>query len=467
LYQKSRLVVFLGWLSLITLFFSFGRHFDALTTFLLNYLPGYNKFRVPATILVLLQFAIVVLAGYGIKFTLSPQAGKSFLFKNLKKIFMGFIVVFILFAMFNSVFEQLGFLKEGDAQRYSPEQLNQLKQERFDKFVNDGYMALLFFIAALGTLYLWALKKIPKHVFLIIIALLTMFDLYQVNKRFLQNLTHHTNLEREFKTSKLDQFLLNDTNEMFRIYPLAGDFGLNKWAYHHQIIGGYHGAKLQRYQDIIDHCLNAEIDGQAPINWNIVNMLNVKYLIFNQSIPLPNLEFAYNDKTIEKAALKSRDFLPRAWFVKDVEKITKKEEIWQTLNSRKFNPAEIAIVEKDIPPIASPMKTEVTFSHYDLDSIKIKVQTDTTSFLVVSEIFYPAGWKAFIDGEESEIYATNYILRGLVIPTGEHEIEFIFEPKSFALGILLSWIGISITFLSILIGAILFFLQRRNIKHES
>jgi hypothetical protein len=463
IYQKSKIVKYLGWLSLITLFFSFGKHFTILSSFLLHYLPWFNKFRVPATILVLLQFSIVVLAGYGIQFVVSATAEKSFLYKNMKKIFISFIVLFLLFAIFNSLFLQLSFVKSGDIERYSTEQLNQLKMLRFDRLVNDGYVALLLLIALSGALFLLVLKKIPPHLFLLVIAFLTMFDLFRVNHRFLQNITHHTNVEREFQTTKLDQFLLDDS-DIFRIYPLAGDFGLNKWAYHHQTIGGYHGAKLQRYQDIIEHCLHSEMDGKVPINWNIVNMLNVKYLIFNQSIPLENLEFAYHDRAIEKAALLNKEYLPRAWFVNDVTIVTDKKESWQKLNDRNFNPRFTALVETEIPAVSAPQNQDISISHYDLDKIELQVKNDVTSFMVISEVYYPAGWNAYIDGKQAEIFATNYILRGLVVPAGEHKIELLFEPESYKLGILLSWIGISTTFLAIIIGSI-FYVYRRNKKN--
>jgi hypothetical protein len=460
---KSRMIKFLGWLCLITLFFSFGKHFDALSTFLLAYLPGFNKFRVPATILVLLQFAIVVLAAYGIQFTASANSGKSFLSKHIKKIFIAGIILFLLFAIVSSAFQQLSFMKTGESERYSAEQLNQLKLMRYDKLINDGYLALLFLIGTIGAIFLWLRKKISRPVFLILIALLSFTDLIRVNKRFLQKVTHYTNLEREFQTTRLDKFLLEDS-DLFRIYPLASEFQMNKWAYHHQTIGGYHGAKLQRYEDIISNCLNYELDYRVPINWNIVNMLNVKYLIFDQMIPLENLEYAFYDSQQKKTAILNKDSLPRAWFVSEAKKIIEKEAIWKELNNRNFNPKQTAIVEQDIPQIETPTAAEVQIIHHDLDNLILQTKNDSTSFLVISEIYYPAGWNAYINGEPTDIYATNYILRGIVVPAGEHNIELKFQPKSYTLGILLSWIGISITVLAILIGSLFFWRQYNGKK---
>ena len=147
----------------------------------------------------------------------------------------------------------------------------------------------------MGLILLAGRKKIRKYSFLILIAILVITDLLLIDSRFLQNVTPQQNIQKNYEKTDADKFLLQDS-ENYRIYPLAREFGQNSWAYYHQTIGGYHGAKLKRYQEIIENCLNAEFLDRIPINWNIVNMLNAKYVIFTQKLPLDNLEYAYYDR---------------------------------------------------------------------------------------------------------------------------------------------------------------------------
>ena len=288
-YNRSRMVIILFSISIFTLFFSFGRHLPILSNFLLEFLPGFNKFRVPAMILVLLQFCTVILAGFGIKTIVQKlkEEDKKF-FDLFQKVLIAVFVLFIIFIAFSSSLDNLGLQHAGDSSKYSPAQVKQLKVLRSEKLINDGIQTGLFLLASLGLILLAGRKKIGKYPFLILIALLVITDLLLIDSRFLQNVTSQQNIEKYYEKTDADKFLLQDT-ENYRIYPLAREFGQNSWAYYHQTIGGYHGAKLKRYQEIIENCLNAEFLDRIPINWNIVNMLNSKYVIFTQKLPLYNL----------------------------------------------------------------------------------------------------------------------------------------------------------------------------------
>ncbi len=451
-YNKNRMVKILFSVSIFTLFLSFGRHLPFLSNFLLEYLPGFNKFRVPAMILVLLQFCTVILAGFGIKTIIQKikEDDKKF-FDLFQKILITVFVLFIIFLAFSSSLEHLGLQHSGDSSKYNPAQIKQLKVLRSEKLVNDGLQTGLFLLASIGLILLAGRKKIGKYPFLILIAILVITDLLLIDSRFLQNVTPQQNIEKQYNETNADRFLLQDT-ENYRIYPLAREFGQNRWAYYHQTIGGYHGAKLKRYQDIIEHCLNAEFLNRIPINWNIVNMLNVKYVIFTQKLPLDNLEYVYYDRKQKQTVYWNKTYLPRAWFVNNTELITNNKAIWKKLNDPEFSPAQTAIVEKDIPATYTPTECSVTPAEFALHDLKFNVTTDTTSFLTISEIYYPAGWKAYIDGEETEIFATNYILRGVVVPKGEHVLEIKFESKTYLLSLKLSLIGLILAILIFLIG---------------
>jgi uncharacterized membrane protein YfhO len=193
-------------------------------------------------------------------------------------------------------------------------------------------------------------------------------------------------------------------------------------------------------------------------------MLNAKYVIYPEKLPLENLEYAFYDRKQKQTIYKNTTYLPRAWFVENVELIPQKRDIWKRLNQQEFNPAKSAIVEKNIEEIYAPIQAEVNLIEFDLHKLKFAVKTDTTSFLTVSEIYYPAGWKAYLDGMETEIYATNYILRGVVIPKGEHVLEMKFESAVYTLSLKFSLIGLIITVLLILVG--LYFYIRKNYRGE-
>lgn len=459
-YNKNRLVKILLAASIVTLLLSFGRHLPFLSNFLLKFMPGFNKFRVPAMILVILQFSTVVLAGFGLKTILEKIKNDDKKFFDLwQRALIIVVVLFIAFLAFSSTFENLGLQHAADASKYNPGQLKQLKRMRLDELVNDGIQTGLFLIAAMGLTLLAGRKKLGKYAFLLLIAILVVTDLLLIDSRFLQNVVPEKRIENEYKRTDADKYLLND-KENFRIYPLAREFGQNSWAYYHQTIGGYHGAKLKRYQEIIENCLNAEFLDRIPINWNIVNMLNAKYVIFNQKLPIDNLEYAYYDRKQKQTIYLNNTYLPRAWFVKNTELITDKKAIWKRLNDPEFSPAETAIVEKDVPAINAPVNSSVTPAGFQLHELKFTVETDTTSFLTISEIYYPAGWKAYIDGEETEIFATNYILRGVVVPKGKHTIEMRFEPKIYSVSLTLSLIGLILSVLIFLVGV--FFYVRSN-----
>ena len=457
---KVKTVKILFTVSLVAMFMSFGRHFPLLSDLLLKYLPGFNKFRVPAMILVLFQFCGVILAGFGLKFIIEKFKAKDEKFVSLmQKLLLVSVVFFLAFMLFSSVFGKMNLIHSGDLQKYKSSQIATLHSERLKILVSDGIHSFIFMILFFGTAYLFLKRKVGKYLFLSLTAVFIIADLLMIDVRFLKSFEPKKTIERSLHKTQIDRYLLQD-KEIFRIYPLGGEFGQNKWVMYHQSIGGYHGAKIKRYQEIIANCLNAELKKGVPINWNVVNMLNAKYLIFNQQLPFDNLEYKYYDRNQKLVVYKNKDYLPRAWFVKNLELIKNKEKIWQRLNSPDFNPAETAIVENKIIDVAAPRKSSAKLLDFQLQTLKFEVETDTTSFLTVSEIYYPAGWKAFIDGKETEIYPVNYILRGVVIPKGKHILEMKFQPKTYFFTLKISLIGILLSLVALLLG--LYFHYRKN-----
>lgn len=464
--SKNDLVKFFMTVSIVSLLLSFGKHFAPLSNLMLSYFPFYNKFRVPAMILILLQFSTVVMAGFGLKELLRmAKNNPEKLIKFNKKLIIIAIALFALTIFAGGIFQQYGLEKAGDAARYNVQQIQQLKALRLSALQKGAVHSFVFVALALVSVLLLGKKKIRPTAFMLIIAVLVTLDLGIIHKRFMQNITHENAIKKNYVKTDADKYLLADS-ELFRIYPLASEFGKNRWGYYHQTLGGYHGAKLQRYQEIIEHCMNAELQDRIPINWNIINMLNAKYVIFNQNLPLPNLEFAHYDRKEKLTIYKNKEYLPRAWFVQKLEYLTDKKAIWNRLNQISFNPANTAIVEKEIAGISIPTKTNVEVNDFGLHNLNMTVQTDSTAFLVISEVYYPAGWNAYIDGEESEIFATNYILRGIKVPAGEHQVELRFEPKSYLLSIRLSLIGLILASLLVIGGLVTYYFKNYRGKIE-
>ncbi len=466
--RRDRMTWFLVTVSIVSLLIAFGRHFGLLSVFLLKFLPYFNKFRVPVMMLVLLEFSIVVLAAKGIQIILEMREQDNPRFrKNILRALIAMAILLVVFFMLKGAFAGMSLSKPIETQRYRPEQLEQLKQLRLDMLMSSGLTAFMFAIGFLGITWLTLKRKIFKYSFLWIVAILVVVDLLVANADFLQKkskenpggLIPKQKTEARLEKTAVDDFLLQD-DETFRIYPLGADFGNNRWTAYHQSIGGYHPSKLSRYRDVIEQCLNTEIRSGIPINWNIVNMLNTKYVLFNQRIPLPNLEYAYYDQNDKMIVYKNKEYLPRAWFADSLEVIGDPEQIMQRLNDPNWNPAHVAIVETAIAGMEKPDSASVTLTAFDLQALSFDVSTDKPAYLVISEVYYPAGWKAFLDGERVEIHPTDYILRGIEIPAGKHTLEMKFDPEIYNISKTVSLIGLLLATVITVLGAFLFY--RRN-----
>ncbi len=464
IYVRTRWVTFLAIVSVCSILVSFGSNLNFLSDFLLKYLPGFNKFRVPVMTLVLLEFATVVLAGYGLKLILDKAAHEDRkFFKIIKNLFFGSIIVAGIFLIGRSIFSSMNMIRPDELAKYGADQVAQIKQFRLDKLASSGLQSSLFAIMAFGLTLLLGTKKISKYSFLFLIAVLVIADLSLVDMKFLKsdNLIEEKYQINNFQATETDNFLLADSST-YRIYPLGGEFQQARWSYYHESIGGYHGAKLKRYQEVIENCMNKPIRDNVPINWNIVNLLNVKYYIAGGQIPLPNMQLVYADTTNMQFVYQNLEFMPRAWFVKNTQTLQKPQQIWDRLNSPTFIPSQTAITEELVSGCSAPDTSFAKLQDKNIHYAKWQVMTNKQAFLTVSEIYYPAGWKAFIDGKETKIYPTNYILRGIVVPAGSHTLEFKFAPENYSLSLKLSLLGILLSLAALLIGILHLFLKKKE-----
>jgi hypothetical protein len=333
----------------------------------------------------------------------------------------------------------------------------------------DGLRLILFAFLTGGLCFLLVGKKIKPAVFFPCIIILLLIDQIPYVKKAEGELHNPVRMEKEyFRKSSADKILLQDTT-YYRVFPITENpFNKNDWSYYHNSIGGYNAAKLRIYQDIIENCLYKGSDPQFPINWNILKMLNTKYIISKSQLPANNLIPYYYDKTKKLLVYKTDLDVKPAWFVGETQIIPERLERFTVLNDKNFDAFSTAILEKSINKIIQkPDSSFVKVETASFNGMKYKIYTDKPTLFVVSEIYYPKGWKCYIDGREAEIYKTNHILRSMYIDSpGEHEVLFKFVPKTFMKYYHISVVGHIIAFL-LLIGSAVFTIKRRTEKRKT
>jgi hypothetical protein len=500
--KHRRMAIFLWIASFIFLLMSFGSFAPKLSDLFLKYLPYFNKFRVPSMILTMVQFNAVLLAVLGLD-TILQQSGEGSK-KWSKGLFTAFWIcggVFILWLILaKTAFGGLTFSIAAErAQAESKDIVDQLasyKTMRLGLLYKSGILSLLFLTVGMGLSYLHSIKRLPRIAFVLLLTLVVFVDLYIYTGRQLkpENLQAAQEYKDRFAPQDYDDFLLEDKGN-FRIYPIdkaiVSDDQLSKpageWAYHHQTIMGYSSAKLERYDKLLKYFQDRD---RVPGEWRaylmglfapskgeeprekpmpILDMLSVKYLIHPGRLPYDSLltrivpVYEGQDGTV---IYQNKMALDRAWFVESVQKVAPADSILPRLRSGVFDPHKIAFVETDIKGIQKPDSTFVKQTVNEMQKLGYDVYTDKPAFLVLSEIYYPAGWKATLDGKEIPIYPANYILRGLHIPAGKHKLELTFAPASYKKSVTLSFFGLLLSLLALLGGGALWYLKTRKAKAD-
>jgi uncharacterized membrane protein YfhO len=300
------------------------------------------------------------------------------------------------------------------------------------------------------------------------LIILICYDMLSVDNRFINKqslVSKKLNAEQVIQRQKgpMKAFIVSriqkDKPYPYRVFPLLNNpFNNNVPAYFYPSIGGYSGTKLAAYQDFISHSLMKN----GAINMADLNMLNVKYITYNQSLPFPNLKTVYNKK--HHVVMENTTVLPKAFFVDSVVTASSPRQAIDKINSSSFDPAKWAVVESDKKPAAQDDSTaSVKVTSYSANKITLKTKRNKPGFMVLSEIYYPAGWQAKIDGKSAKIYKTNFILRGIEVPKGRHQITFTFAPATVRWGKRLSLIG-NLLLLCMLITTVFF--GYRKVKED-
>ncbi len=435
--MRSRLRWWLLSLTILAIMLSWGKNFMFLTGLFIDYFPGYNKFRTVTMILVIAEFAIPLLAFLALDNLIKQEPDKKEFMNGLKLslyIVGGLALFFLVFA---GMFSFTGPGDERYASQGATQFLDALKADRESIFRKDALRTLVFVILTAGLIYALYLKKIKLNVFFIALALLILADMWPVDKRYLNNdnfgpkRTH----QEGFQPTAADQQILADPDPYYRVFDVSGNpFNSARAAYFHKTLGGYHGAKMQRYQEIISYHI-------ASNNMEVLNMLNTKYFIVSQQEGEPGVQM-------------NPGALGNAWPVNSYRIVENANEEIDALNG--FNPAAEAIIDKRFESYVSgktfAMDTAaaITLASYHPNRLSYIYRASTEQLVVFSDIYYEKGWKSFVDGEEVPHFRVNYILRGMVLPAGEHTIEFKFEPRSYFTGKKIAAVSSSVLILLIL-----------------
>ena len=411
---KGRLKWWLFTCTLLSFALAWGHNMMWLTDIFLDYIPGYNKFRSVSMILVIAELTIPLLGFLALKEILSENRDKEDVMKSLKYalgITGGLCLIFAFMGSF--LFD---FVSRGDTQL--PDFIvSALESDRASLLRSDSLRSLFFILLTGLSIYLFHTKKIKMVAFAAVLAVLVLADMLPVNKRYLNadDFVKARKMEQPFEKTAVDAQILADKELNFRVYNLAErlDAGA-RTSYFHNNIAGYHGAKLKRYQELIDMQL-------SKANASVVNMLNTKYII-------------RKGQSGDLIASQNPSRYGPAWLVKELQVVANADEEMSLLST--FTPSNEALVDQrfGLSNTSYSATGSIQLTSYEPNHLVYDVNTEEASFAVFSEIFYDKGWNAYINGELNEHYRVNYVLRGMNLPKGEYQVEFKFEPQSVAIG---------------------------------
>ena len=293
---------------------------------------------------------------------------------------------------------------------------------------------------------------------------MNVFDLLQVQSRVKPEFTDIKRIEHQyFRETAIDRFLLND-HDLFRIFPVGKMFGDNRWAYYHQTIGGYTPIKMYAIEELVEKNIYNGWDKKLPINWNVLKILNVKYVITQQPLQYPLLKPVAQDQANKLYAYYFTGYLPRAFFVGSYKVVKDDQQRLRIINSKDFDPAKTALLEEKLPaPIYQPDSSYTKVLKFTPNELKLEVYTDKQSLLVISQTYYPPGWKIFVDGKKvDKVFKTDHAIQSIIVPAGRHKVDMIFRPDSYYRDIRLASISLIIIYLMILVPIVGYFLQRKK-----
>jgi hypothetical protein len=459
--------------TIMSIVLSWGSNFMWLTNLFLDYFPYYNKLRAVSSMLVIAELCIPILAMLALKeFVENPSILKKKIHIRIIKYDIsalylsiastgGLVLLFILApTVFFSFFSQQEVQMFDEAAKnpqmsvFVSQMIEIIESVRISIFRSDAWRSLIVIGLGVALILLYGRKKLNSKLFFTAVIVLTLADMWSVNKRYLS--------AKDFKPSKaqmtdvvpktpVDEEILKDKDLDYRVYNLAvSPFNDGSTSFYHKSVGGYHGAKLRRYQDVIEHYLSrvSPQNVQALMgtkHFDALNMLNTKYII----VP--------SGQDNKPQLMRNPNALGNAWFVDEIKWVDNADNEIAALAD--INPAKTAVIDARFKtselenfeykvnlPIPATDSTEIINSSikltdYQPNKLIYETNSDTERLAVFSEIYYPKGWNITIDGKKAEMLCADYILRSMLIPKGKHSIEFRFDPESYKITESLSWTG--------------------------
>lgn len=462
---------------------SVGNHFSTLNYFLFDHFPLMSKFRAPSMALTIPSILFPLLGMWALKDIFLENITKEELLKKLKLsiLIAGGICVLILIGSVT----MMDFKGNNDAQieqqyaqafnnpQIGKELLTSIREDRASATQKDALRSLVFVLLAGGVLWGFGKGKIKKEMVIASLGLFIILDELPIAHRYLNenNFIDDYSYEQQFEPRPVDAQILKDPDPYFRVLDLsntgAGDFNpfnSAKPSYFFKSIGGYSAAKLEIYKELID-------DQLSNFNIAVLNMLNMKYLIAPSQKGEPMLQ-------------PNPIALGNAWFVSNIKWAKTADEAMTDLNAPSlkapqdtskgnFNPSATAILRDSLKPqfqsftFGKDSTASIKLTHYAPNKLSYESNNSQAGLAVFSDIYYPLGWKATIDGKEAHIYRTDFVLRALQVPAGKHNIEFVFAPTSYQFGENVGLIGSILLSLLILLGIYIAFKNSKSDEDES
>ncbi|TMM31980.1 hypothetical protein FDT66_00510 [Polaribacter aestuariivivens] len=431
---KGRLKQWLVAATVFSIILSWGRNFEIVTNFFIDYVPLYNKFRAVSSIQVIAELCVPILGILALKAFFSTKISSKEKEEALKKAvitFGGLILTGFVFAHLFGTFEGLR-----DAQQYNeiPGFLDAVIADRKGLLLMDTLRSLVLVIISGGILWMFLKGKLKQNFAILALLGFVIFDLISVDKKYVNedDFKPARKIEKPFIASEADK-LINQDKSHYRVANFAvNPINDGSTSYFHNSIGGYHAAKMMRYQELFEYQI-------AKNNMQVLNMLNTKYFIFA-------------DDKGSLQAQQNPDANGNAWFVNKIIPVATANDEIKALDSLQTK-KEVVIRQEDFEKIKIDTSIQkdslatIKLLKYSLNELTFQANTNNEQFAVFSEIYYKNGWNAYIDGKLTPHYRVNYVLRGLKVPAGNHKIEFKFEPKIIQQGKIISLSSYGLLFL--------------------
>ena len=385
---------------ILSLLLSFGKNFSFLTDLFISYFPIYDKFRAVSSIQVILELCIPIMAILGLSSLFSDKIMTKSKIRALNFTGMVFLLILIVLYLIK------GFLPfSGISDQYMDETIVEaLIEDRKEMYVSQLLKSFIFISIIFSLIFLFIKEKLKKNYFIVSLAIIISTDLILFSKNYVndENFVDAVNVENPYNLDEVYKSIIDDKSD-YRVLDLTENS--TKPNYFFNSINGYHAAKLGRYNDVMDFYLNKN-------HLNTLSMLNTKYIIFNQE----------GEKQIFKNEFSSGS----AWFVKENINVFDDDQEIKSLDT--LNYKEISVSQSFESKKYYNNTSSIVVAEKKSDYIRYDVSSDDTGLIIFSEIFYPKGWKAYINDQEVTMERFNYILRGLEVPKGKHRLEFVFDP---------------------------------------